>query len=171
MEKSEFPVLIKHYFLWGKSIKDTKEKITKYYKEYAPSHAMVHNSFTVFRSGRISTSDDERTDRPKEVSSQEIIGKIHGILLNDRRLKVREIAETVNISVGCIWHISHECLGMRKLSARCVSRLLTADHKRARVVASEQCWGICQHNSKAVLRRYVNAVKTWIHYYRPQSKN
>ena len=29
-----------------------------------------------------------------------MIDKIHDIVLNDRRLKVREISETVNISVG-----------------------------------------------------------------------
>ena len=53
----------------------------------------------------------------QEVTSQEMIDKIHDIVLNDRRLKVREISETVNISVGRVWHILHECLSMRKLSA------------------------------------------------------
>ena len=33
MEKSEFCVLIKHYFLREKSIKETEEKLEKYYKE------------------------------------------------------------------------------------------------------------------------------------------
>ena len=75
-----------------------------------------------------------------------MIDKIHDIVFNDRRLKVREISETVNISVGCVWQILHECLGMRKLSARWVPRLLTVDHKRARVVASEQCLGMFQRN-------------------------
>ena len=79
MEKSEFRVLIKHYFLRGKSIKETKEKLAKYYKESALSHGMVHKWFTEFRCGRISASDAERPGRPKEVTSQEIIDKIHGI--------------------------------------------------------------------------------------------
>ena len=82
------------------------------------------------------------------MTSQEVTDEIHDIVLNDRRLKVREISETVNISVGCVWHILHECLGMKKLSARWVPRLLTADHKRARVVASKQCLGMIQRKSK-----------------------
>ena len=97
----------------------------------------------------ISTSDAERPGRPKEVTSQEMIDKIHDILLNDRRLKVREIGEAVNISVGCVWHILHECLGMWKLSARWVPRLDTADYKRACVVASEQCLGMFQRNERS----------------------
>ena len=31
MEKSKFHVLIKHYFLRGKSVKETEEKLVKYY--------------------------------------------------------------------------------------------------------------------------------------------
>ena len=137
MGKCEFRVLIKHYFLRGKSIKETEEKLAKYNKESAPSHGMVHKCFTEYRCSRISTSDADRPGRPKEVTSQEMIDKIHDIVLKDRRLKVREIIETVIISVGCVWRILHECLGMRKLSARWVPRLHTADHNRARVVASE----------------------------------
>ena len=128
MEKSKFRVLIKHYFLRGKLIKEVEEKLARYYKDSAPSHGMVHKWFTEFRCGRISTSDAERPGRPKEVTSQEMIDRIH-IILNDRRLKVREISETVNISVGRVWYILHECFDMRKPSARWVPRLLTADHK------------------------------------------
>ena len=36
-----------------------------------------------------------------------MIDKIHDIVLNDRRLKVREISQTVKISVGRVWHILH----------------------------------------------------------------
>ena len=44
--------------------------------------------------------------------------KIHDLVLADRRLKVREIAETIGISKDCVGHILHEILGMRKLSAQ-----------------------------------------------------
>ena len=145
-------MLTKHYFLRGNSIEETEEKLAKYYEESAPSHGMVHKWFTKFRSG---TTDAERPGHPKEVTSPEMIDKIQEIVLNDRRLKVCQISETVYISVGRVWHILHECLGMRKLSARCVPRLLTADHKRAHVLASEQCLRMFQRNSKEFLRRYV----------------
>ena len=60
MDKSKFHVLIKHYFLRGKSIKETEENLAKYYKESTPSHGMVHKWFTEFRCSRISTSDAEQ---------------------------------------------------------------------------------------------------------------
>ena len=77
-------MLIKHYFLRGKSIKETEEKLAKYHKESAPSYGMVHKWFTESRCGRISTRDAERSGRRKEVTSQEMTDKIHDIVLNDR---------------------------------------------------------------------------------------
>ena len=170
MEKSEFRMLSTHYFLRGKSIKETEKKLAKYYKESAPSHGMVHKSFTEFHCSRISTSNAEHPGRPKEVTSQEIVDKTHDIVLNHRRLNVRDISETVHISVGRVWHILHECLGMRKLPTRWVPRFLTADHKRARVVASKQCFGIFQRNSKEFLRRHVTVDERWIHHHMPETK-
>jgi hypothetical protein len=55
-------------------------------------------------------------------------------------MKVREIAETIGISKECVGYILHEELDTKKLCARWVSRLLTADEKRTCMKISEQCW-------------------------------
>uniref|UniRef100_T1HEC8 Uncharacterized protein n=1 Tax=Rhodnius prolixus TaxID=13249 RepID=T1HEC8_RHOPR len=44
------------------------------------------------------TSDAERSGRPVEVTTTEIIDKIHDMVMDDRRVKVREIASAVGIS-------------------------------------------------------------------------
>ena len=54
-------------------------------------------------------------------------------------MKVREIAETIGISKERVGYILHEELDMKKLCARWVPRLLTADQKRTRMNISEQC--------------------------------
>uniref|UniRef100_A0A2H1WDP8 SFRICE_035856 n=1 Tax=Spodoptera frugiperda TaxID=7108 RepID=A0A2H1WDP8_SPOFR len=45
--------------------------------------------FTVFSFGLRSTEDAERSGRPKDVSTPEIIEKIHDMVLADRRLKLK----------------------------------------------------------------------------------
>jgi len=60
------------------------------------------------------------------------VTKIHDLVLADRRLKIGEIAETIGMSKDRVGHNLLEILGMRKLSARWVSRLLTPDNKRNR---------------------------------------
>ena len=70
----------------------------------------------------------------------------------------------------CVDHILHEILGMRKMSARWVSRLLTPDNKRNRETTSEQCLSLTlfKRNPKEFLRRFVTVDETWIHWYRPR---
>ena len=54
------------------------------------------------------------------------------MVLDDRRIKVRGIAEIMNLSKERVCHILNQHLGMRNLSARWVPRLLTVDQKRFR---------------------------------------
>lgn len=170
MDKSEFRVLIKKYFLRKKTIKETEEKLRKYYGDSAPSHGMVQKWFTEFCCGRTSTKDAERSGRPVEVTTDEIVNKIHDIVLEDRRMKIREIAKTVNISDERVFNILHEHLGMKKLSARWVPRLLTVDQKRNRVTISQRSLDMFKRNTNEFFRRFVTVDETWIHYYTPETK-
>jgi predicted DNA-binding transcriptional regulator len=106
----------------------------------------------------------------KTASTEDNVTKIHDLVLADRRLKVREIAETVGISKDRVGHILHEILGMRKLSVRWVPRLLTPDNKRNRETTSEECLRLFKRNPKEFLRRFVTVDETWIHWYTPETK-
>lgn len=170
MEKQEFRVVIKHYYLKGKTAKQTSEKLKKHYAENAPSDFMVKYWFAEFKRGRSSTIDEQRSGRPKEVTTPEMIDKIHDIVLADRRVKVREIVEIVNISYERVHNILHEHLDMKKLSAKWVPRLLTIDQKRNREVISKQCLDIYQRNPDEFLRRFITVDETWIHHYTPETK-
>jgi hypothetical protein len=48
------------------------------------------------------------------------------MVLDDRRIKVHEISETIGISKERVGYILHEELDMKKLCARLVLRSLTA---------------------------------------------
>uniref|UniRef100_T1I7Q4 Paired domain-containing protein n=1 Tax=Rhodnius prolixus TaxID=13249 RepID=T1I7Q4_RHOPR len=64
------------------------------------------SGFKIFWSGHMGTSDAERSGRPVEVTTPEIIDKIHDMVMDVRRVKVREIASAVGISnerVHNIW--------------------------------------------------------------------
>jgi len=57
-------------------------------------------------------------DFPKSATTPEIIEQAHDMILDDRRMKVREIAEAIGISKGRVGYILHEELDMKKLCAR-----------------------------------------------------
>jgi hypothetical protein len=67
---------------------------------------------------------------------------VHDVVLDDRRMKVREIAETIGISKERVGYILHEELDMKKLCARWVPLLLTADQKRTRMKISNSAWSV-----------------------------
>jgi hypothetical protein len=59
--------------------------------------------------------------------------------LDDRRMKVREIAETIGISKERVGYILHEELDMKKLCTRWFPLLLTADQRHSRMKIYEHC--------------------------------
>ena len=94
---------------------------------------MVQKWFTKFRCGRTSTETIPSRGRSHEITTPEIINKIHDIVLNDPKVKERVITEIVYISTEHVVNILHTHLCMRKLCARWVPQLLTIDQKRIRV--------------------------------------
>jgi transposase len=71
MDEREFRVLIKHYFMNGKSSHETEEKLDKHYAESAHSIRTVYKWFQNVRCGHMSMSDDESSGRPVEATTPE----------------------------------------------------------------------------------------------------
>lgn len=169
MDKKEFRVLMKHCFIMKKNTVEAKAWLVKHYSDSAPGKSTVEKWFAKFKRGEMSTEDDTRSGRPKEAVTDENIKKVHKIIMNDRKLKLIEIAETLKISKERVGHIVHEYLDMRKLCAKWVPRELTIEQKFQRVVDSEQCLAIFNRNNNEFFRRYVTMDETWLHHYTPES--
>jgi plasmid maintenance system antidote protein VapI len=65
----------------------------------------------------------------KSATPTEIIEQAHNMVLDVRRMKAREIAETIGISKEHVGYILHEKLDMKKHCARWVPRLLKKKKK------------------------------------------
>ena len=114
--------------------------------------------------------DDECSRHPKPAITDKNIAKVHQMVLDDRRIKVREIAEVTNMSKERVCYILNQCLGMRKLSARWVPRFLTVDQKRVRTNISNALLAQFRHNKSKFWRRLVTVDETWIQHYMPETK-
>ena len=97
--------------------------------------ATVYNWLNEFKRGRTPTKDEHRSGRPMEVTTPEMIDKIHDMVLSDRRIKVREIVEATGISQVTVFSILHEKLDVKQIWARWVS-LLLSENKRNRLTDS-----------------------------------
>jgi hypothetical protein len=82
------------------------------------------------------------------------------MVLDDWRMKVCAIGETIGISkehVGCILH---EELDIKKLCVRWVPRLLTVDQKRTCTKISEQCLECFNKNKTDFVCRFITVNET-----------
>lgn len=138
MDKFEFRAVIKHFHLKHKTPTEIKAELDEVHGDSAPSFKTVCYWVNEFRGGRTSTSDEHRTGRSLEASTPEMIEKIHDMVLDDPRVKVRELVEATGISTGSVISILHEHLHLSKKCARWVPRVLTIQQKRERVLTSKR---------------------------------
>ena len=106
------------FFLQGKAPKEIHTILKETLVEYAPLYATVKNWAVQFKLGDFSTCDAPRPRWPKTVTTPEIIDQIQELILEDRWILAKSIAEQLGISREWVGSIIHEDLGKRKLSAK-----------------------------------------------------
>ncbi|UYV66543.1 hypothetical protein LAZ67_4002014 [Cordylochernes scorpioides] len=134
---------------------------------------LVHYEFVpeaAFKLRRISTEDEHGPGRPVESVTQENIDKIHDLVMLDRRMTVRQIEETLGIPKTTVDRIMREHLGLRKISARWVPKLLTPDQKAVRRKLSSDNLALFEANPVEFVNIFVTMDETWAHHFTPESK-
>ena len=86
----------------------------------------------MFSEGREDVNDEERTGRPSTSTTDENIDVVKKIVLVNRRITVREVAEDLNISIFT------NDLGMTRVAAKIVPKLLHFDQKQHRINIAEE---------------------------------
>jgi histone-lysine N-methyltransferase SETMAR len=139
MDKIEYRTVIKFFVKEALSPNEIHSKFINVYGDSSPSFSTNKKWAALFKRGRTSLEDDPREGRTKNAAPPEIIEQVRDMVLDDRRMKVREIAEIIGISKERVGYILHEELDMKKLCSRWVPRLPTADQNRTRMKISQQC--------------------------------
>ncbi|GFS50886.1 mariner transposase [Trichonephila clavipes] len=99
-----------------------------------------------------------------------MVKKINKAVLDDHRLKVRELADIVGISKSAVHCILSENLDMRKLYARWVLHTFTLEQKQCRKDVSIECLVRFNSNKAEFLRRFISMDKIWVHHFTPKIK-
>ncbi|KAJ8947781.1 hypothetical protein NQ318_017054 [Aromia moschata] len=71
-----------------------------------------------FAEGREDVNDENRAGRPSTSSSDDNVKRVRDLLNTDRRLSVRLISETLDITKTIVHEIVSKSLGMRKVCAK-----------------------------------------------------
>ena len=114
-----------------------------------------------FREGREDVEDDPKSGRPTTSRTNENVECVREKVHSDCRLTVRMIADELSMNSERVWRIITEDLGMRKVCAKMVPRLLDDGQKGNRVQ-------VCQDILKQLeitpdlLSRVVTGDESWI---------
>jgi len=120
--------------------------------------------------GDFSTCVAPRPGRPKKVTTPEIIDQIHQLILEDRWISAKLIAEQLGISREGVGSIIHEDLDMQKFSVEWVPKCLNADQKRQRCQSFEQLLDFFRRDPHDFLSQLVTMDETWLYHYDPETK-
>jgi hypothetical protein len=113
--------------------------------------------------------DDERTGRPKTHQTDENMEKVRKLVCSDRRLSVQMMAEELNLGRETVRKILNEDLGMRKVSAKMVLRILSDDQKQQQ---HDVCSDLSRQSAEGnnFLDRVIMGGESWCFRYDPEMK-
>jgi len=90
----------------------------------------VYKWYKLFQDGREDANDEPRSGRPSTSTTDENVQAVKKIVLENRRITIREVAEDVGISLGSCHEIFSNVLGMSRVSAKFVPKLLNFDQNK-----------------------------------------
>ena len=120
----ETRAVMKFFLLQGKAPKEIHAILKETLGKHAPSYATIKNWVAQFKRGDFSTFVAPRRGRLKTVTTPVIIEQIHELILEDRRISAKSIAEQLGISSDRVGSIIPEDLDMRNFSAKWVAKCL-----------------------------------------------
>jgi len=95
----------------------------------------------------------------------EAIATAEGIVKENRRVTVHEIATHLDMNHGSAHHIAHGVLQFHKVSARWVPRQLTAELKERSVDVYQKLLKRFEAEGDGFIGRIVTGDETWVHYH------
>ncbi|UYV68362.1 SLC18A1 [Cordylochernes scorpioides] len=151
------------------SAKDIHTELCQVYGEGCMSSGMVRRWVREFKNSRTDVHDEPRAGRPSV--SDETIAKVEAAMLEDRRITVRKLCDLVpDVSKTTIDKILHEHIGYSKVCAIWVPKMLTEDHERQRVDATQKFLDCHETDGEEFLDSIVTGDVTWVHYNTPETK-
>ncbi|XP_077156041.1 histone-lysine N-methyltransferase SETMAR-like [Ranitomeya variabilis] len=170
MEKNELRTVIKYLCLKKMTTKDIHSDLAETLGDSSLPYSTVACWAKEFKLGRTSMEDEHREGRPSTSLNEGNVKKVEEVVLADRRVTIRHVAEVTGISYGNIQRILAKELHMRKVSSRWVPKMLTDEQKKKRVDISIANLEKFQADKEKFLSRFLTMDETWIHHFDPETK-
>jgi len=155
---------IKFCFKAGKSATETLQMVNAACGDQALSRSNVFRWY-----GREDTEDDPRSGRPTEYRNDNNVEKISQLLLQNRHLSLRMLADEVNIGKDTVRKIVVEDLRKWKICSRFVPHSLTPEQKDLRIASFRDLIATADSDPD-FFKKIVTGDERWCFVYDPTTK-
>jgi hypothetical protein len=155
-------VCIKFCQKHGKTATETYEMLQQAFGETALSRSKAFEWYSRFQNGRTSIDDNPHTVRPSTARTNETVDRVNAVIRGNRRLTIRETADELNLSFGTCQAILTQNLGMRRVSAKLVPRLLIQDQTEHRATACRELLQRAE-NDATFLPSIITGDESWVY--------
>jgi hypothetical protein len=152
----------------GDTQSETIRKIQQAFGD-AMGVTQIKDWYNRFKNGRTSVDSDQRTGRPSTSRNPNVINKVSSLIMEDRRLTVREIANDIGISDGSAHAILTDDFGMRRVAAKFVPKLLSCEQKELLLDVVQNMME-CANGDLDFLMTVITGDESWVYGYDPETK-
>lgn len=136
--------------------------LQKAYGDQTLTQPWAYKWYKAFKDGRDTVDDLPRSGRPSTSNTEKNVDKIEEMIMENRHLSLREIAQDVNMSHESVRNILVDVLGMRRVAARLVPKDLNFFQKEQRkLIAQDMLDNV--NNDPTFMERIITGDETWVY--------
>ena len=132
------------------------------YGECTVSQKSIYKWYKLFIESREEVNDDARPGRPSMSTTNENTETVKKIVMENRRITIREAAEDVGISVGSYHAIFSDILSLKRVAAKFVPELLNFDQKTRRMTIAQEMLNDV-NDDLDLLTKVVTGDESWVY--------
>jgi len=148
---------------------ETIWKIQQVLGDNAMCITRIKEWYSRFKDGSTSVDSEPRHSRPSTSRNDNVINQVRTLLMKDRHITVRELADEVGVSIGSVHTILTADLGLRRVSTKFVPKLLTMEQKQLRLEVTQDMLD-CVESDSNFLNTVITGDESWVYGCDPETK-
>ena len=165
----EHRINIKFWDKLEKTATETLKTLRDVYGDSSMSRTRVFEWDKRFVEGRMDVEDDPKSGWRCTSTTDANIEKVQQLVRSDRHLTISVIANEVGMDKETVRTIFIDTLGMRKVCAKMVPKILTEEKKLQRLNACRDILKKVEADGK-LLENVITGEKSWVFQYNPETK-
>ena len=161
----EHRTVIKFSTWKGLNTTQISKELDNVYKDSASSYRTVAKWVAEFKDPERGFEDALRMDHPSTITANENIEAVERIIMRDRQISIRRLAEELAIPKTTIHEIMNNQLGMKKLCTQWEPKLLTPIQRANRVDCRQELLQQSEVNPAKFSDCIVTGNESWTHHY------